>query len=272
MHNDREFILDKLAESYAQYKEAKRQKATRRAKYLPIVYGGGLGGITLAAPKYIAPKIFEGQEPLDIDKAISSKRLATDMKKAGIRLYDVTKIKSPYFAALKQQPAFALPGSRMIGYRKLKSMSPEEMDAILAHEFGHTQQKYLPLIFATPAAGAGIGAYLAWRHASKGKSQHPYIETSLGALGGTAGGVLLRNLLASRIAERGADKMAVRYTGDTMASAIDKLTNMLGKGVRRMNDTPIFTDLAGAHPTVTSRIKYVKKLARKLAQKGEILR
>ncbi|MCS6766628.1 MAG: M48 family metallopeptidase [Candidatus Protistobacter heckmanni] len=156
----------------------------------------------------------------------------------------------------------------------MQSLTPSEIEAVLAHELGHFHHKHVTKrIIATFAVSLGMLALLGWL------SQQVWFYVGLGvtpALGGAGNNALalilfflampvfsffftpLSNLL-SRKHEFEADSFAASQTD--AHDLISALVKLVQDNASTLTPDPLYTALYASHPPAAIRIAHLEKLA-----------
>ena len=150
----------------------------------------------------------------------------------------------------------------------LQQLSPEELEAVLAHEIGHYKKGHVPKMLALSAIMSLAGLWmLAWLLNS------PWFIQAFGfdfEQSGPGPALLLFGLLSglftfwlspllgllSRKHEYESDRFAIEYTGsEPMISALRKLSE---KNLSNLTPHPLYSGFYYSHPTLFEREKALK--------------
>jgi beta-barrel assembly-enhancing protease len=149
-----------------------------------------------------------------------------------------------------QEPnAFALPGGYIVVHQRLLEMlqSPEELAALLGHEYGHLQLRH-----STRTLFRNLSGYL-------------FVSILFGDVSGITAIILenahsLRSLQYSRELEKEADLLGLRVLQDNKLDprGMVRLFDQLKKQSKESE-----TEFISSHPLLRSRIRYVQALLEK---------
>ncbi|MCS6764081.1 MAG: M48 family metallopeptidase [Candidatus Protistobacter heckmanni] len=223
-------------------------------------------------PTVIAP-IFNKFEPLideGLKQRIESLLQRSGFASKGVFVMDGSKRSShgnAYFTGFGA-------AKRIVFFDTLmQSLTPSEIEAVLAHELGHFHHKHVTKrIIATFAVSLGMLAMLGWL------SQQVWFYVGLGvtpALGGAGNNALalilfflampvfnfftpLSNLL-SRKHEFEADSFAASQTD--AHDLISALVKLMQDNASTLTPDPLYTAIYASHPPAAIRIAHLEKLA-----------
>jgi len=201
------------------------------------------------------------------DQALKG-RIMEMADKAGIRLIDVCQID---FSRKTKKANAALVGlgktrKVILADTLMKEFTPEEVETVVAHEFGHFKHKHVWQLLAFSAGLTLAGLYILSLAAEKvvaltGASgiSDLYLLPVLMLLMGIFGMMVLpvQNLV-SRILERQADKFALDFAGsaDTFVSVMMKLASM---NLAEMDPSRLKKVFLYDHPPIGERIRMAQK-------------
>ena len=149
----------------------------------------------------------------------------------------------------------------------LKSLTNNEVVAVLAHELGHLKEKHILKSMCTSVLSLGIGFYILFLGYS---SQSLYSIFSLEKSKYIA--IILFTFLIpqltyfltpimswlSRRNEYAADKFSVKYSsGDDLISALIK---MYKDNSNSLTPSPLFTKFYNSHPPAIERVRYIESI------------
>ena len=258
-------IKTAAADSKLRYLPADTRQAYQHASHLPLTYGM-LPFVGVGLQSHLIAKKLPTYESIDLEDVVHNPELRQAMQEAGIKVrkfpLEIGGAASiPEYKTILLSPML----SKEFEENAPGKFTKQEIDAILAHEFGHSPQTWLgPVTALTHGFGGLLGAELGYEHAKRKGSMHPYLWTFGGGAGGILTGGLANNLIKSRIAEREADKTAAKYTGRTLNTALKKLVRKLpiSDTQRKILHTRILADLLQGHPAIESRLKYITEMAK----------
>jgi Zn-dependent protease with chaperone function len=184
-------------------------------------------------------------------------RVTLAARRLDVPIRDVRILKSPAPIS-NAMTTGAVPGFKyVIVTESLETLSPDEFDAVLAHEFGHMIQHHLLIKLLTPLVILLLAATLTIAPDS--------IADPQSAIGGFLTGVLpilllmfspVINGLLSITLEKQADDFAAQAVGpDPVASALGKIAS---DNLMKM-DTGKVWNLLNQHPGIGNRILRLKK-------------
>jgi STE24 endopeptidase len=222
----------------------------RAASFLAL-YAGMLVVMQLV----LVPLLFVKQRGRPLPEAMLERldRLASDM---GVQ---TPKLRG--FAGREQKVANAvqiglLPGLRYVAVSDylIDNMSEREVDAVVAHEFGHVRGRHLLLKFgAVLACWISFGAlFLALRPGGSASAAFSFVPLVVGM---PIGMLLVNGLLGVRLEQRADDAAAATVGADALTSALCRLGEL--------NDTKGDTGRAWAvvtqHPGLDDRIARLRQ-------------
>jgi STE24 endopeptidase len=225
--------------------------------------------LVAAYPRWIAP-LFNRFTPLeegDLRRRIESLVARCGFRAEGLFVMDGSKRSShgnAYFTGFGR-------GKRIVFFDTLvERLSPEEVEAVLAHELGHYARGHIPRLLAVRFALAfGLLALLGLA------AREPAFAALLGLPHPIAPGALLAAFmlvvpvlvfpfqplasLMSRRQEYEADAFAARHaTADGLVSALVKLYR---DNAATLTPDPLHSLVYDSHPPATLRITHLKRLA-----------
>lgn len=221
-------------------------------------------------PTIIAP-LFNKFTPLDegqIKEKILSLLKRTDFKSKGLFVMDASKRSlhgNAYFTGFGKN-------KRIVFFDTiLKSLEPEEIEAVLAHELGHFKKKHIlkglirSIIFGL--IGLGVLGYLyktqSFFTGHGVNTPSSYMALLLFAL---VSGVYLFPLkpiasIWSRKYELEADRFAAKYANGNML--ISALVKLFKDNASTLTPDPIYSAIYQSHPPASTRVQHLEMLIQK---------